>query len=151
MIRKYGVDDSSVVFEMMKDFYNSPAVLHKVPEDNYKRTLDEAEKGNPYFDLFILEKDGEIAGYAMTLYSYSNEAGGKVVWIDELYVKPAFQSRGLGREFIGYIKDKFGEYARIRLEVESSNDGATRLYRREGFEELGYRQYIIEKDINNGQ
>ena len=80
----------------------------------------------------------------MTAYTYSNEAGGKVVWIDELYVSPKFQGKGLGREFIRYIKSLFGEFARIRLEVEESNDGATRLYKREGFSQFNYTQYVIE-------
>lgn len=114
-------------------------------EDNFLRTLDEAESDSPYMDIFILESQCQVAGYALTAYTYSNEAGGKVVWIDELFVLPSFQSKGLGREFLSYIKSSFGDFARIRLEVEESNDGATRLYRREGFESLNYRQYIIDK------
>ena len=57
---------------------------------------------------------------------------------------PEFQGKGIGGEFINYIKNGYGDFARIRLEVEESNDGATRLYKREGFEELAYCQYIIE-------
>ena len=143
MIRKYQKSDRQFILNMMKDFYNSPAVLHKITEDNFINTLDEAEKDSPFIDIFVLECDGEKAGYALTAYTYSNEAGGKVVWIEELYVAPKFQSRGLGREFIGYIKSLFGEFARIRLEVEESNDGATRLYKREGFTQFHYRQYIL--------
>ncbi|MDE7349204.1 MAG: GNAT family N-acetyltransferase [Clostridia bacterium] len=145
MIRKYKKEDREITLAMMKEFYSSPAVLHKVSEDNFLRTLDEAESDSPYMDIFILESQCQVAGYALTAYTYSNEAGGKVVWIDELFVLPSFQSKGLGREFLSYIKSSFGDFARIRLEVEESNDGATRLYRREGFESLNYRQYIIDK------
>ena len=144
MIRKYCFKDRECVLQMMKQFYDSPAVLHKIPEENYAKTLDEAEKQNPYLDVFILEYADKVAGYALTAYTYSNEAGGNVVWIEEIYVLPQYQSKGLGGEFIKYIKNSFGDFARIRLEVEQSNDGATRLYKREGFEELAYCQYIIE-------
>lgn len=146
MIRKYKKEDREITLVMMKEFYSSPAVLHRVSEENFMRTLDEAESDSPYMDIFILECQGQVAGYALTAYTYSNEAGGKVVWIDELYVLPTFQCKGLGREFLSYIKSSFGNFARIRLEVEESNDGATRLYRREGFESLNYRQYIIDKN-----
>lgn len=144
MIRKYCFKDREVVLNMMKEFYSSPAVLHKIPEENYTKTLDEAEKQSPYLDVFILEHNEQTAGYALTAYTYSNEAGGNVVWIEEIYVLPQFQGKGIGGEFINYIKSGFGDFARIRLEVEESNDGATRLYKREGFEELAYCQYIIE-------
>lgn len=129
---------------MMEDFYSSPAVLHAIPKENYIKTLNEVESNSPFADIFVLESEGERAGYALIAYTYSNEAGGKVVWIDELYVSPKFQGKGLGREFIRYIKSLFGEFARIRLEVEESNDGATRLYKREGFSQFNYTQYVIE-------
>lgn len=147
MIRKYQNSDRQFILDMMNDFYDSPAVLHRIPTENYIKTVDEMEKGSPFMDIFVLEYGGEKAGYALTAYTYSNEAGGKVVWIDELYVAPKFQGKGLGREFIGYIKSKFGDFARIRLEVEKSNDGATRLYKREGFAQFDYSQYVIENAV----
>ena len=54
MIRKYCNEDRESVLKMMREFYSSPAVLHKIPEDNYSKTLDEAEKRSPYLDFFIL-------------------------------------------------------------------------------------------------
>ncbi|MCI8944386.1 MAG: GNAT family N-acetyltransferase [Clostridia bacterium] len=144
MIRKYQNSDREFMLAMMEDFYSSPAVLHAIPKENYIKTLNEVESNSPFADIFVLESEGERAGYALTAYTYSNEAGGKVVWIDELYVSPKFQGKGLGREFIRYIKSLFGEFARIRLEVEESNDGATRLYKREGFSQFNYTQYVIE-------
>ncbi len=146
MIRKYCSQDRQKVLAMMKDFYSSPAVLHKIPQENILRTLQEVESDSPYADVFVLEFENEIAGYALTAYTYSNEAGGKVVWIEELFVLPKFQGKGLGKEFIRYIKSTFGEFARIRLEVEKSNDGAARLYRREGFGALDYKQYFMDKN-----
>ncbi|MDE7337336.1 MAG: GNAT family N-acetyltransferase [Clostridia bacterium] len=145
MIRKYRCEDRQKVLNMMREFYSSPAVLHKIPEQNYAKTLDEAEKSSPYLDVFILEYGNDTAGYALMAYTYSNEAGGNVAWIEEIYVLPEYRSKGLGREFITFIKREYGDFARIRLEVEQSNDGATRLYKREGFEELAYCQYIIDK------
>ncbi len=144
MIRKYQKSDREFMLAMMEDFYSSPAVLHAIPKENYIKTLNEVESNSSFADIFVLESEGERAGYALTAYTYSNEAGGKVVWIDELYVSPKFQGKGLGREFIRYIKSLFGEFARIRLEVEESNDGATRLYKREGFSQFNYTQYVIE-------
>ena len=47
IIRDMEQRDETVILEMMKDFYNSPACLHTVPEENFRRTLSEAAAGNP--------------------------------------------------------------------------------------------------------
>ncbi len=144
MIRKYNAEDRNEVLAMMKEFYSSPAVEHPIPQKNMENTLDEAQAGSPYLDLFILVCDGKTAGYGLTAYTYSNEAGGRVVWIEEVFIKGEFRGKGLGGEFIRFVKEKLGAFARIRLEVEDSNEGAIRLYKREGFSPLGYSQYMIE-------
>ncbi len=145
MIKNYDGKDREQVLEMMKEFYSSSAVAHPIPEKNMLATLDEAEKGSPYLDLFELTCGDLLAGYALTAYTFSNEAGGKVVWIEEVFIKSDFRGKGLGGEFLRFIKKEYGDFARIRLEVEESNDGAVRLYRREGFEPLNYTQYVIDK------
>ena len=38
--------------------------------------------------------------------TYSNEAGGMVVWLDEIYVKPEFRSQGIGSELIDFVIEK---------------------------------------------
>ena len=37
-----------------------------------------------------------MAGYALLAKTFSQEAGGLVVWLDEMYVRPAYRSKGLG-------------------------------------------------------
>lgn len=145
MIRKYTEKDREQTLVMMKEFYSSEAVEHPIPEKNMIATLDEAQKGSPYLDLYILECGKECAGYALTAYTFSNEAGGKVVWIEEIYVSARFRGKGLGGEFLRFVKKQYGDFARIRLEVEESNDGAVRLYCREGFRPLEYTQYVFDK------
>ena len=84
---------------------------------------------------------GTAAGYALVTFAYFNEAGGLVLWIEEIYVRPAWRGRGIGREVLTFLEDAYrGEAVRIRLEVESSNEGALRLYRALGFEKLEYLQ-----------
>ena len=64
-----------------------------------------------------------------------------MIWVEELYVRPQYQGRGLGGAFFRFLEETYaGQAARIRLEVEPDNDGARRLYGRVGFEELPYMQ-----------
>ena len=56
IIRDMEQKDEAVILEMMQDFYNSPACLHTVPEENFRRTLTEASAGNPCVRVLILEE-----------------------------------------------------------------------------------------------
>lgn len=145
MFRPIAPADRETIIGLMKEFYTSPAVLHPVPEENFGKTVDLVLSGSPYADLFLFELDGRTAGYALTAKTYSNEAGGLVVWLEEAYILPDFRGRGLGGRFLDYLADEYPQpVARLRLEVSEGNDGAMRLYRRAGFKPFEYRQMIRE-------
>lgn len=147
MIRKINESDREVMLDMFDEFYHSPGVLHAVPKSHFERTLDEVYGGSPFIDCYIFEQDGKAAGYGQLSLTYSNEAGGICVWLEEIYVRPAFQGNGLGSEFLNFVKTEYKKAARLRLEIEPDNDGARKLYKRMGFSELEYQSMIIDKEV----
>ena len=141
MIREVTTAEREVFLQLLDEFYHSPAVLHPVPRTYFERTFQEVTSGSPYARAYLLECGGAPAGYAQLSFTYSTEAGGRVIWVEELYVRPQYQGRGLGGAFFRVLEETYaGQAARIRLEVEPDNDGARRLYGRVGFEELPYMQ-----------
>ena len=82
----------------------------------------------------------EVYGFALLALTYSNEAGGIVVWLEEIYVKPEHRCKGITGEFFKFIEKEYADAARIRLETEPDNERAVRLYERNGFTKLGYSQ-----------
>ena len=147
MIQKINHSDREVMLDMFDEFYHSPGVLHAVPKSHFERTLDEVYGGSPFIDCYIFEQDGKAAGYGQLSLTYSNEAGGICVWLEEIYVRPAFQGNGLGSEFLNFVKTEYKKAARLRLEIEPDNDGARKLYKRMGFSELEYQSMIIDKEV----
>ena len=146
MIREIELRDRFAYEEMAKEFYSSDAVLADVPDKSITDTFEEIINGSPFIDGYILvSPESILAGYALVAKTYSQEAGGMVLWLEELFIKPTFRSQGLASDFLDFMKEELtGNMARIRLEVESENTGALALYRRNGFEKLPYKQLIID-------
>ena len=95
-IRKAEEKDRELYFELVREFYSSEAVLHTIPEKNIENTFAELMRSEEYTKAFIIEENGAAAGYALTARHFSQEAGGEVIWIDELYIREEFRARGLG-------------------------------------------------------
>ena len=144
MIRKINSGDRSLFLRMTEDFYNSEAVLCSVPSEHHEATFNELMRSDEYLECYIFECAGELAGYALLTKSFSQEAGGPVVWLDELYVTPQHRGKGLAREFLSFMEQEIPA-ARYRLEVEPDNKRAASLYRRQGFSTLPYIQMVKQK------
>lgn len=145
MIRKVNPQDKEKYLEMTEVFYKSDAVLHPVDREYMLSTWNEIMRSSDYADCYFAEENGIVKGYMLLAYTFSQEAGGKVCWIEELFVRPEYRNNGIGREFFDYIKKNIEpQCKRLRLEVEDYNTGAKRLYSSLGFEMLPYEQMIKE-------
>lgn len=143
MIRKVKQEDREVFLRLAEEMYGSDAVLKPIPKEYHERTFAELMRSNEYAEGYLLEWDGEIAGYGLTAKTFSQEAGGMVIWIEELYILEPFRSKGLGKEFFQYLEEHMEpQVKRLRLETEFENDRARKLYGRLGFEELEYMQMV---------
>ncbi len=98
-------------------------------------------RSDEYIECFIFEHEGETAGYALIAKTFSPEAGGVVVWIEELYVREGFRGKGLGKAFFAYMEQNYN-VSRYRLEVEPDNVRAKKLYSALGYKKLPYEQMI---------
>lgn len=146
-IRKIRQQDFDEVLEMMEVFYASDALLIHPDTAVLRKTLTDSIADGPYLEGFVFETDGQLAGYGMVAKSYSTEAGGRCVWIEDIYIKPQFRGKGFGSSFLGFVEETFsGQVVRIRLEAEPENERAMAVYRKAGYEILGYTQLVRELD-----
>ena len=148
--RKIKREDAAAYVEMATDFYSSPAVLHSIPQKYLQNTVEAVLGGTPFAQIYIFEQNGAAVGYGLLAFTYSQEAGGTVCWLEEIYVRPAERGTGVGAAFIEFIK-KTVPAARYRLEVEPDNTRVKALYRRHGFAALGYESYVLENREENGK
>lgn len=88
MIRPITKEDRDVYVSLADLFYHSEAVDHPVPPAYYKRTFEELMRSEDYLEGFLFEVDREPAGYVLLAKTFSQEAGGMVWWIEELFYCP---------------------------------------------------------------
>ena len=84
VIREMTSKDIDSVLDMMRIFYNSPAVLHKASDDILKKDIEDCISDLPFIEGYIIEHNDEIAGYSMLAKSYSTEYAGICIWIEDL-------------------------------------------------------------------
>ena len=139
MIRKFVPEDREDYIRFSTEFYNSSAVDKPVPREHFEQGFDEMMRSDVYVQGYMLVCDGNNVGYCVTMKTYSVEAGGITIWIDELFVLEEYRSKGLGRELFMYIEENGDKkLRRIRLEVELENGRAISLYKKMGFEPAPY-------------
>ena len=144
-IRTLKQSDFDRVLSMMRLFYASDALLIHPEESVLRRTLTDAIGDCPYLEAFGFENDGILVGYGMVAMSYSTEAGGLCAWIEDIYISPQFRGMGIGSRFLDFVWERYrNRVVRIRLEAEPENARAMAVYRKAGFEILGYTQLVRE-------
>jgi GNAT superfamily N-acetyltransferase len=89
----------------------------------------------------VAEMEGIVRAYALLVPFWSNELGGCVCQIDELYVEDTFRNRGVGASLFDAIeRDELFESERfiaLALGVTDPNARARALYERLGFRSIG--------------
>ena len=139
MIRRMEQKDRDQVLGMMREFYRSDAVLSSGSEEIFSRDIENCVGGSPYVEGYVFENEGMIQGYAMLAKSWSTEFGKPCIWVGDLYIKSECRGLGTGSLFLRYIEDRYPGSV-FRLEVEAENEGAVRVYRRNGYEILPYME-----------
>jgi GNAT superfamily N-acetyltransferase len=125
---------------MCLTYYSEDPGLAPVTEAQIRLTLDALRRQPHRGQAVVLEVDGSAAGYALLIPFWSNEYGGEVCEVDELFVAPSHRGRGLGSALFDAVER--GEIGRtpavaIALGVTRNNQRARRLYERLGFVETG--------------
>ena len=144
MFRKITEKDRELYYKYVDAFYHTDAVNAPVPTENYRVTFDEMMSRDTYVSGYIFEYESAPCGFALLSKTFSQEAGGVSITIEEIYIEPGYRGKGLATEFFEWLKRESGAM-RLRLEVEDYNKGAMRLYERMGFELLPYLQMVIDK------
>lgn len=109
--------------------------------------IDELKKFPGYLG-FLAFFDGEPAGVANCVYSFSTFRAQKVINIHDLAVNPQYRSRGVGEALMAEVERKAVQEncCKITLEVRQDNR-ARNLYERFGFKYGEPKMLFMEKAV----
>lgn len=119
-----------MVFALYReDFYGEKMSHRKI-----RATMEELSR-HPEKGAITLFWVGEaVIGYAISIYSWSNEYGGNIASIDELYVKRTWRRKKIGTSFIDHIATvKAGGLRGLQVEITPANRQALAFYSQQGF------------------
>ena len=129
-------DDGAIVRMCLALNQEDPGVA-PIMHDQVTKTLEAFRSEPTRGRAVVVEIDGRVVGYALLASFWSNELGGEVCVVDELYIMPAFRRRGLAKELLESLRDGSALWpttaVAIGLEVSPANTAARRLFERHGF------------------
>ena len=119
---------TETITSMMQDFY----AIENYPIDleTSKKLFHEFITDENLGKCWLIYYDGEIVGYVILTYIFSFEYQGRIAFLDELYIKEIYRSKGIGSKTITFITNqaKLLNVKLIYLEVEPHNENAQKLY-----------------------
>lgn len=98
--------------------------------------------------IWLIQYNSQTIGYVVLTLGYSLEYGGRETFIDELYIAPAYQKQGIGKQTIKFLEEVCISLnvQTLHLEVERNNTSVQSFYRRVGFED--HERYLMTKYLN---
>lgn len=129
--------DARLILTLIQDLAEYERLSHEVvaTEEQIARDLFGPR---PYAEAIIGTVDGEPAGFALFFHNYSTFVGAPGMYLEDLFVRPAYRKVGLGKRLIsevGRIAVERG-CARYEWSVLDWNEPAIRFY-----ESLGAKMF----------
>lgn len=143
IIRKAQISDGETIVrfqeEMAWDTERSK-LDHNTVRKGVMAVLDNEAPGIYY----VAVVNDEVVGSLLTTYEWSDWRNGTVIWIQSVYVDPAYRKKGIYTSLYNHIKhlvEKDKELKGIRLYVDESNKTAHKVYTHLGMNGDHYRVF----------
>jgi GNAT superfamily N-acetyltransferase len=120
---------------LLLSFIRSMAAFEKLTVTATEESLRAALFGEaPAARLLLAFVQGEPIAYATYFFTFASMAAKRGLWLDDLFVIPAFRGKGIGRAFMSYLADFAirNQCGRVEWMVLDWNERAIGFYKRLG-------------------
>src|SRR5690242_15445628 len=129
-IRRVRPGEAGLVLSFVRELAAYEKLLDAV--DASEAMIDAALLGpSPRLFCDIAEWNGEPAGFALWFYNFSTFRGRHGLYLEDLFVRPEFRSRGIGKALLKHLAQRCVAEGLARLEwwVLDWNEPALNVYR----------------------
>ena len=137
IIRFAEVDDTADIFSLINELASYEKLSHLITTsiDELKVNLFGKEK---FVEILIAEYDNKIVGQALFFKNFSTFLGKPGIYLEDLFVKPDFRGKGIGKALLEKIISiaKERNYGRVEWSVLDWNESAIDFYNKMGAEIL---------------
>ena len=133
----------------VRAFYEHFNYRYEEPEkvSAMKRMLRDRSLGR----VWLIRHEGTDVGYLLLAFSFSLESNGRIAFVDELFLEPAYREKGIGAAVLKKVESvcvRLG-IKTLRLESEGHNERATALYARMGY--IDHGRHLMSKQLKGGR
>jgi GNAT superfamily N-acetyltransferase len=136
-IRPANTEDVPVILDLIRElaeYEREPQAAVATPEDLIRDGFTPGVA--PKFRVVIAEWDGRSAGFALFFYNYSTWQGRPGLYLEDLFVRPVFRGKGIGKALLVHlantaVKENCG---RFQWQVLDWNTPAVDFYKSLGAE-----------------
>ena len=144
-LRLAGIQDAGLLMEFIKAYYT----FDEIPLDpeRIRPALEELLSGDSLGRAWLIETEGNDAGYLLATFGYDLEFGGRIATITEFYIQPEYRRGGLGTQTIEFVEKtlRASGVKTLELQVERTNRKALLFYTKNGFR--GHDRIPLSKPI----
>jgi GNAT superfamily N-acetyltransferase len=136
--------DAATVASLVRELADYEKLLHeaKATSEDFLRELDSE---NPVIRVLIAEWDGQPAGFALYFFNFSTFVGRPGLYLEDLFVRPALRSHGIGRALLSALARIARERNCGRMEwaVLDWNEPALKFYKSLGARQMN--EWIVHR------
>lgn len=123
-------EESGLIFSLLCELAEYEKLTHEVVAT--ERDIAAALFGsNPILFCEIAEWNGEPAGFAVWFFNFSTFAGRPGIYLEDLFVRPAFRARGIGKTLLVHLAKLCVEnnWSRVQWSVLDWNTPSIEFYK----------------------
>lgn len=145
VFRKLKFSDRKEVATLIEKLYREDPGGKPISSGKIQDTFDFLTANPDRGEIMVIDYKGKIIGYCLLVNFWSNQWGGNIKIIDELYVLEEFRLRKIGTNFIEFLIDnnKY-DFLGFELEVTPLNTKAIKFYEKLGFKLSENKVYQLD-------
>jgi len=101
-VREASEEDVPLILSFIRELAEYEKLSHEVvaTEEELRKSLFGERR---YAEVLIAEHDGSPAGFALFFHNFSTFLGKPGIYLEDLYVNPAFRGAGIGKKLLVHL------------------------------------------------